>query len=136
MVNGMKTSIDKITLGITDDEVPLGSHLIHFWQTDEEFERGVRFLELGIADEFQHCVLFGHDEANHRVLAILRKTKRDLDGALGEGRLVILRRDSSASVTLANIKSAFSNAVSKRATPITSLANLDMVHAPFPSIRT
>ncbi len=66
MVNGMKASIDKIPLGITDDEVPLGSHLIHFWQTDEEFERGVRFLELGIADEFQHCVLFGHDEANHR----------------------------------------------------------------------
>jgi len=65
----MKGPIDKITLGITDDEVPLGSHLIHFWQTDEEFERGVRFLELGIADEFQHCVLFGHDEANHRVLA-------------------------------------------------------------------
>ena len=40
MVNGMKASIDKIPLGITDDEVPLGSHLIHFWQTDEEFERG------------------------------------------------------------------------------------------------
>jgi len=132
MVNGMKTSIDKIALGITDDEVPLGSHLIHFWQTDEEFERGVRFLDLGIADEFQHCVLFGHDEANDRVLASLRKTNRDLDGALGEGRLVILRRESSASVTLANIDAAFSNAVSKGATAIRYLGNLGMGQAPLP----
>ena len=65
MVNAMKASRDQITLGITYNQVPLDSHLMHFWQTDEEFERGVRFLELGIADEFQHCVLFGHDEANH-----------------------------------------------------------------------
>ena len=27
-------------LGITD-EVPVGCHLIHFWQNEEEFERGV-----------------------------------------------------------------------------------------------
>jgi hypothetical protein len=44
----MKTAFDKIPLGITDDEVSLGSHLIHFWKTPEEFERGVRFLQLGI----------------------------------------------------------------------------------------
>jgi hypothetical protein len=37
----MKVLLDKIALGITDDEVPLGSHLIHFWHTDGEFERGV-----------------------------------------------------------------------------------------------
>ena len=132
MVNAMKASIHKITLGITDDEVPLGSHLIHFWQTDEEFERGVRFLVLGIADEIQHCVLFGHDEANHRVLAILRKRNRDLDRALGEGRLVILRRESSASVALAKIEAAFLNAVGKGATAIRYLGNLGMGHAPLP----
>ena len=59
--NNMK---DKIALGITDDQVALGSHLIHFWQNEEEFERGVRFLQLGIDNESQYCVLFGHDEAN------------------------------------------------------------------------
>ena len=42
----MKVSLDKIALGITEDEVPFGSHLIHFWHTGTEFERGVRFLEL------------------------------------------------------------------------------------------
>jgi hypothetical protein len=42
----MKVSLATIALGITDDEVLLGSHLIHFWHTDSEFERGLRFLEL------------------------------------------------------------------------------------------
>jgi hypothetical protein len=62
---------DQIPLGITDDEVALGSHLIHFWQNEEEFERGVRFLEPGIANESQYCVLIGHDEANQRVLPLI-----------------------------------------------------------------
>jgi hypothetical protein len=66
----MKVSLDKIALGITDDEVPLGSHLIHFWRTDAEFERGVRFLELGIADESQCCVLFGHNSASETLAKI------------------------------------------------------------------
>jgi hypothetical protein len=132
MVNVMKASIDKIALGITDDEVPLGSHLIHFWQTDEEFERGVRFLELGIDDESQRCVVFGHHEANQRVLEILRKTNRDVDGALSEGRLVILRRESSAAVTLAHIEAAFSNAVNQGATAIRYLGNLGVGKDPLP----
>jgi hypothetical protein len=49
---------NEIALGITDDQVALGSHLIHIWQNAEEFERGVRFLELGIDNESQYCVLF------------------------------------------------------------------------------
>ncbi len=47
----MKFSLDKIALGITDRGVPLGTHLIHFWLTDAEFENGARSLELGIANE-------------------------------------------------------------------------------------
>src|SRR4029077_15051886 len=106
VVNIVKVSSDKIALGITDDEVPLGSHLIHFWHTDAEFERGVSFLELGIADESEYCVLFGHNEANQRVLEILRTRGYDLGRILQEGRLVILRRESSASETLAKIDAA------------------------------
>jgi hypothetical protein len=128
----MRGPSDEIALGITNDQVALGSHLIHFWQNEEEFERGVRFLEPGIANESQYCVLFGHDEANQRVLEILRKTCGDLDRVLQEGRLVILRRESSASVTLANIEAAFAAAVRKRATVIRYLGNLGMGQAPLP----
>jgi hypothetical protein len=119
-------------LGITDDQVPLGSHLIHFWQNEEEFKRGVRFLQLGIENESQYCVLFGHDEANRRVLEVLRKKLPELDRMIPEGRLVILRREVSASETLANIEAAFASAVSKGATAIRYLGNLGMGQAPLP----
>ena len=127
----MTVSPGKIALGITDDEVPLGSHLIHFWHTDDEFERGVRFLELGIADESQYCVLFGHDEANQRVLEILRASGCDL-ARIQDDRLVVLRREASASETLAKINAAFSDAVAKGATAIRYLGNLGMGQAPLP----
>ena len=123
---------DKIALGITNDQIALGSHLIHFWQNEEEFERGVRFLELGIANESQYCVLFGHDEANQHVLEILRKTYPNLDGVLQEGRLVILRREVSASQTLASIEAAFAAAVRQGATAIRYLGNLGVGQAPLP----
>ena len=123
---------DQIPLGITDDQVALGSHLIHFWQNEEEFERGVRFFEPGIANESQYCVLVGHDEANQRVLEVLRKTCGDLDRVLREERFVILRREPSASATLANIDAAFAAAVRKRATVIRCLGNLGMGEAPLP----
>lgn len=123
---------DKIALGITDDRVALGSHLVHFWQNDEEFERGVRFLDVGIENESQYCVLFGHDEANQRVLEVLRKKHSDLDRLIQEGRLVILRREGSAAETLANIEAAFAAAVRKGATAIRYLGNLGMGQAPLP----
>lgn len=117
---------NKIPLGITDDEVALGSHLVHFWKTDEEFEAGVRFLQLGIDNESEYCVLFGHDEANDRVQEILRRSDHDLDRLVQQGRLVTFRRDSSASATLARIEDAFSSAVRNGATAIRYLGNLGM----------
>src|SRR4029077_6244864 len=128
----MANSKGEIALGITDDQVALGSHLIHFWQNEEEFKRGVRFLQFGIENESQYCVLFGHDEANQRVLEVLRKKLPELDRMIPEGRVVILRREVSASETLANIDAAFASAVSKGATAIRYLGNLGMGQAPLP----
>jgi len=128
----MRSPSDEITLGITNDQVALGSHLIHFWQNEEEFERGVRFLQLGIENESQYCVLFGHDEANQQVLEILRKKYPELDRVIRKGRLVILRREDSASETLAKIEAAFAAAVRKGATAIRYLGNLGMGQAPLP----
>jgi hypothetical protein len=128
----MKKAFDKIALGITADEVPLGSHLIHFWKTPEEFECGVRFLQFGLADESQYCVLFGHNEANQRVLEILRRSSPDLDRVLGEERLVVFRRDSSAPITLATFENAFSAAIQKGAGAIRLLGNVGVGRDPLP----
>jgi hypothetical protein len=128
----MKISSEKIALGITEDQVALGSHLIHFWRTEEEFESGVRFLEVGIANESEYCVVFGHDEANQRVLEILERKGHDLDRLRRDGRLAILRRDAPASATLTNIETAFSTAVRKGAKAIRYLGNLGTGQAPLP----
>src|SRR6478672_6986239 len=116
----------KISLGITEDDVALGSHLVYLWQTDEEFEAGVRFLQLGIANKSERCVLFGQDEPTERVLEVLRKATPDLARVLEEGRVVILRCDSSASATLANIEAQFVAAVRTGATAIRFLGTLGM----------
>jgi hypothetical protein len=125
-------STDKIPLAITGDDVALGSHLIHFWNTEEEFERGVQFFEPAIPDETQYCVLFGHDEANTRVLEILRNKGHDVDALLRHDRLVVLRRESSASETLAKIETAFSAALQKGARAIRYLGNLGRGRNPLP----
>jgi len=123
---------NKIALGITRDYVSLGSHLIHFWKTDEEFESGIRFLQLGIDNESEHCVLFGHDETNQRVLEGLRKTAPDLDKVVNARRFVVLRRESSASATLARIDTLFETAVRTGATAIRYLGILEMGSEPLP----
>ena len=128
----MKMSTAKIPLAITGDDVALGSHLIHFWNTEEEFERGVRFFEPAILDETQYCVLFGHDEANARVLQVLRMQGHEVDAMLRDGRLVVLRRESSAAMTLANIEAAFSAALQKGARAIRYLGNLGRGRNPLP----
>jgi hypothetical protein len=121
-----------MALGITEDYVPLGSHLIHFWKTDEEFESGVRFLRLGIDNESEYCVLFGHDEAIARALETLRKTSRVLDRALSERRFVVVRRELPASATLASIEGLFETAVRNGATAIRYLGILGMGSDPLP----
>ncbi len=125
-------SSGSIPLGITGDEVPLGSHLVHFWQNEKEFERGVHFLELGLEKESQYCVLFGHDEANEHVLEILRRKYRGVDAMVGAGRITVLRRESSAATTLAGIQAAFEAAMRKGASVIRYLGNLGVGQAPLP----
>jgi hypothetical protein len=118
-------------LGITDGRVELGSHLIYFWQDEGQFERGVRFVEVGLrADD--HCVLFGHIEATDRALAILRRNGLEPERLLTQHRLTVLRRESSAVVTLSHISRVFEDALRAGAPAIRFLGNLGMGRAPLP----
>jgi hypothetical protein len=126
-----KEAAREILLGITEDRVALGTHLIYFWQTRAEFERGVRFLELGLSED-EHCVLFGHDEAIRDVLDALRLRGYDADRARQEEQLTILRRSSGAQETLATIEAAFVAALRAGAKTIRYLGNLGMGQAPLP----
>jgi hypothetical protein len=112
-----------IPFGVTDDEIPLGSHVVYFWETADEFERGVRFLQLGLENN-DFCVLFGHDEANARVLQLLKRAGYEAPRLVESGRLTLLTRDLPAAETLAEIEMSFQSARRLGARAIRYLGNL------------
>jgi MEDS: MEthanogen/methylotroph, DcmR Sensory domain/Putative zinc-finger len=120
-----------IPLGITGGNVELGSHLIHFWESDEEFERGVRFLEPGLAGR-DHCVVFGHDEVTSKVFRQLDARGFDSGSLLRDRRITLLRRENAAANTLSDIEDIFAAAVRAGAPAIRYLGNLDYGKVPLP----
>jgi hypothetical protein len=121
----------EISLGFGQDRVPLGSHLIYFWQTDDEFERGVRFLYPGLQGS-DHCVVFGHEEATRRVFDLLSKKGFDVSNLLETRRLVLLPRHVNAEETLSEIRGVFAAAVNAGAPAIRYLGNLGFGRDPLP----
>jgi len=121
----------EIPLGITNDVVDLGSHLIYFWQSDEEFAQGVRFLEPGLMGE-DHCVVFGHDEATERVFRLLQAKGFDTESLTKQRRITLLRREAPAGTTLSDIEDVFKAAVRAGAPAIRYLGNLGFGQAPLP----
>lgn len=121
-----------IPLGITAERVPLGSHIVYFWENDEEFARAVRFLEVGLrAGDW--CFVHGHTEANLRVLEILRELGFDTDRLIAEGRVSVFPRDTDAKTTLENMGAAMNAAMRHGAKAIRVLGNLGVGRDPLPA---
>lgn len=121
-----------IPVGITDERVPLGSHLLYFWESEDEFQRGVRFLEPGLG-KGDHCIAFGHDEALERVQQVLRARGFDPDALVKKRELTLLRRTAAAPVTLADIEALLLGAQRAGARAIRFLGNLGMGRDPLPA---
>jgi hypothetical protein len=122
----------RIPLGITDDQVDLGSHLLYFWEKDEEFERGVRFLEPGLRAR-DLCVIQGHDEAIERSLHVLRSHGFDTHDLAARNRLFLARREHPAQRTLADLTAFLEASVSSGAPAVRILGNLGMERDPLPA---
>lgn len=125
-------AIRKIPVGITSDQVEVGSHLIYFWESDEDFERGVRFLYPGLG-QGEHCIVFGHDEALTKVMGVLRDKGFDPDQLVRQSELTVIRRHVSAQATLADIRLAVEAALRAGATAVRFLGNLGMGRNPLPA---
>jgi hypothetical protein len=125
-------SASDMVLGITPDLVPLGSHLIYFWESDQDFVRAVRFLLPGLQTR-EHCIAFGHQEATDRVLEVLRAEGYDPDRLRQEGALSVLRRHAAAQVTLSEISVQVEAALRAGATAVRFLGNLGMGRDPLPA---
>jgi hypothetical protein len=125
-------SARRVPIGITSDTVPIGSHLIHFWQTREDFESGVRFLYPGLSKN-EHCIIFGHQEALDNVLNTLRDNGYDPDELIRANKLTVLLRRADAKTTLAEIAFSIEAALACGASMVRFLGNLGLGAAPLPA---
>ena len=121
-----------IPIGITGDRVPLGSHLIYFWESDQDFDRGVRFFQPGLG-RGEHCIAFGHDEALEKVQQALRSQGYDPERLIERRELTVLRRQAAAEVTLSDISDVLHAALRAGSTAVRFLGNLGMGRDPLPA---
>jgi hypothetical protein len=128
----LEQRLELIPLGINADRVTLGSHLIYFWDNDEGFRRGVKFLNPGLG-QGEHCVVFGHDEAIERVLANLSADGFDTDQLIKDLQLTVLPRRKSAQETLSDISDVVQAALRAGAKAVRFLGNLGMGRDPLPA---
>ena len=119
-------------MGITGDRVPVGSHLIYFWETDPDFARGVRFFYPGLG-KGEHCIAFGHDEALEKVLETLRSQGYDPERLQQERQLTLLRRQAAAPITLSDISAVLEAAQRAGSRAVRFLGNLGVGRDPLPA---
>ncbi len=127
----MSNSLKSIPLGIRDEYVKPGDHIAYFWEDDAEFDRGVDFLAVGIRHD-DHAVIFGHPDANAKVVAALARRGIDTDSLTRTGRLTILGGASEGDAMLTNIGGVFQSAVESGATLIRLLGNIGWGHPDWP----
>jgi hypothetical protein len=122
----------RIPLGIADGEVEFGSHLLYFWETDSEFQSGVRFLEPGLRAR-DICVIQGHDEAIERSLYVLHSYGFNTRDLVSRKRLFLIRRKNAAQRTLDDFTDFLESCVRSGAPAIRILGNLGMERDPLPA---
>src|SRR5512145_3160860 len=95
----------EVEFGIGEGKVPQTAHVAYFWETENEFAGGVGFLEAGL-DGHDHCVIFGHEEANQAVCNILQNHGFDVKVHLTQQRITILEGNASGEKILEMIRGA------------------------------
>jgi len=112
-----------VELGIRGERVHPGSHIAYFWQSEGEFREGVEFLRLGLRNG-DGCVLFGHAEANARILKLLRSVPVDTDYLQAQGKLAVLGGQPSGDTMLGEIGATFQKMIDGGAKMLRLLGNI------------
>jgi hypothetical protein len=112
-----------IDLGLRDEKVKLGDHIAYFWENDRQFEEAIGFLLVGIR-KGDHAVVFGHDEANKKVLDLLDERGLDIDHLRATDRLTVITGGPSGDRMLGNIGETFQGAVERGSGCIRLLGNI------------
>lgn len=120
-----------VELGINDERVAVSDHIAYFWETEEEFTDAVSFLEVGLRGN-DHCVVFGHPNANTKVLSALQNHGFDVNKFTEERRISVMGGKPSGTDMLAEIGNAFRTAMDGGAPLIRLLGNIGWGHKGWP----
>lgn len=123
-----------IEIGIRDLRAPVGSHIAYFWEKPEQFREAVQFLRRGVG-RGDHLVIFGHDEANERVLDVLADMGLGRAELEARGGLSVLGAGTSGDQTLERIGQTFQAALDSGASMIRLLGNIGWGRAEWPDER-
>lgn len=118
-----KRRAGEIKLGLRDERVTLGDHIAYFWESEKQFEEAVGFLLVGIRNG-DHVVVFGHDEANKKVVDVLRKLGIDTDHLMNSERLTVITGGPTGEKMLETIGDSFGRAVEAGCGCIRLLGNI------------
>lgn len=124
----------QVDLGIRELRAPVGSHIAYFWESPEQFRTAVQFLEQGIR-RGDHLVVFGHREANDRVLEVLASMGQDPAALKEEGGLSVLGPGRSGEHTLEQLTETFQAALHAGASVIRLLGNIGWGRPDWPDER-
>lgn len=113
----------EVRLGIGNAVAARGDHIAYFWENERDFEAGVGFLEAGLGNG-DACFVFGHEQANARILEVLRARGFEVERLIRAKRLYVLDGSPSGQTMLANIGAAFQAALSAGAGTLRLLGNL------------
>lgn len=112
-----------IDLGLRGEKVKLGDHIAYFWENNTQFEEAVGFLLVGIR-KGDHAVVFGHDDANKKVVDLLRRKGLDTDHLQTSERLTVITGGPSGDRMLGHIGETFQGAVERGSGCIRLLGNI------------
>ncbi len=134
MTTYLKGSEGTIELGLRGERVSLGDHIAYFWEKPSEFEEAVQFLILGIR-QGEHVVVFGHEDANEKVLEIMRNRGLDTDHLQVSNRLSVVSGGPTGEQMLGNIGETFQRAVDGGCKCIRLLGNIGWSRPGWPDDR-
>ena len=124
----------KVPLGIAGQWVSPGDHLAYFWESEEEFDAGVDFLAVGLAAG-DACFVFGYEEANAKVVELLRRRGIAIEPHAAAGRLTVVGGNASGDAMLANLGRLFQQSLDGGAPLVRLLGNLGWGRAHWPQDR-
>lgn len=121
----------QVRLGIRQERVEVGAHIAYFWESPQEFQEGVNFLFAGLRDG-DACVVFGHSEANERVVKMMRDAGEDIESLKKRGRLAVLGGAPLGETMLGEIGATFTRLMASGAPLIRLLGNIGWGHSGWP----